>query len=122
MRSTPLGTVALSDPDRGYAETRAERCCAYHLNRATSSLDQKSLKAQRSTRSANATVPPQLLQGKTQAQIAAALSDTTSAIAKAIDGTANVNQAQGFLMARPLDPETLETQLLAPTRTTTTRT
>jgi diguanylate cyclase (GGDEF)-like protein len=32
---------------------------------------------------------------------------------------ADVNQAQGFLMARPLDPETLETQLLAPTRTTT---
>ena len=30
---------------------------------------------------------------------------------------ANVNQAQGFLMAHPLDPDTLETQLLAPTRT-----
>jgi EAL domain-containing protein (putative c-di-GMP-specific phosphodiesterase class I) len=29
---------------------------------------------------------------------------------------ANVNQAQGFLMARPLDPEALETQLLAPIR------
>ena len=29
---------------------------------------------------------------------------------------AHVNQAQGFLMARPLDPETFETQLLIPTR------
>jgi diguanylate cyclase (GGDEF)-like protein len=29
---------------------------------------------------------------------------------------AQVDQAQGFLMARPLDPETLETQLLEPTR------
>jgi diguanylate cyclase (GGDEF)-like protein len=29
---------------------------------------------------------------------------------------AHVDQAQGFLMARPLDPETLETQFLAPTR------
>jgi diguanylate cyclase (GGDEF)-like protein len=29
---------------------------------------------------------------------------------------AHVDQAQGFLMARPLDPETLENQLLAPTR------
>jgi diguanylate cyclase (GGDEF)-like protein len=33
---------------------------------------------------------------------------------------AKVNQAQGFLMARPLTPATLETQLLAPTRPTTT--
>jgi EAL domain-containing protein (putative c-di-GMP-specific phosphodiesterase class I) len=32
---------------------------------------------------------------------------------------AHVDQAQGFLMARPLDPETLETQLLAPTRPAT---
>jgi diguanylate cyclase (GGDEF)-like protein len=32
---------------------------------------------------------------------------------------AHVNQAQGFLMARPLDPNTLETQLLAPTRPAT---
>jgi diguanylate cyclase (GGDEF)-like protein len=31
-----------------------------------------------------------------------------------------VNQAQGFLLARPLDPATIETQLLAPTRPTTT--
>lgn len=31
---------------------------------------------------------------------------------------ADVNQAQGFLMARPLDPETLEAQLLVPTRPT----
>ncbi len=30
--------------------------------------------------------------------------------------TENVNQAQGFLVSRPLDPYTLETQLLAPTR------
>jgi len=29
---------------------------------------------------------------------------------------ADVNQAQGFLMARPLNPEILEAQLLAPTR------
>ena len=29
---------------------------------------------------------------------------------------AHVNQAQGFLMARPLDPHALETQVLAPTR------
>jgi diguanylate cyclase (GGDEF)-like protein len=29
---------------------------------------------------------------------------------------AEVDQAQGFLMARPLDPKTLETRLLAPTR------
>ncbi len=28
----------------------------------------------------------------------------------------HVNEAQGFLLARPIDPETLETQLLAPTR------
>ena len=28
----------------------------------------------------------------------------------------HVNEAQGFLLARPLDPQTLETQLLAPTR------
>ena len=32
---------------------------------------------------------------------------------------AHVDQAQGFLMARPLDPQTLETQLLAPTRPAT---
>jgi diguanylate cyclase (GGDEF)-like protein len=32
---------------------------------------------------------------------------------------AHVNQAQGFLMARPLDPDTLETQVLAPTRPAT---
>jgi diguanylate cyclase (GGDEF)-like protein len=32
---------------------------------------------------------------------------------------ANVDQAQGFLMARPLDPQTLETQLLVPTRPVT---
>jgi diguanylate cyclase (GGDEF)-like protein len=32
---------------------------------------------------------------------------------------AEVNQAQGFLMARPLDPDTLEAQLLAPTRPAT---
>jgi len=32
---------------------------------------------------------------------------------------AEVNQAQGFLMARPLDPETLESTMLAPTRPTT---
>jgi diguanylate cyclase (GGDEF)-like protein len=31
--------------------------------------------------------------------------------------TAHVDHAQGFLMARPLDPHTLETQLLQPTRT-----
>jgi len=31
----------------------------------------------------------------------------------------HVNQAQGFLLARPLDPSLLETQLLAPTRPTT---
>jgi hypothetical protein len=31
-----------------------------------------------------------VLQGKTQAQIAAALSDPNSAIAKAVDGTANL--------------------------------
>jgi hypothetical protein len=37
-----------------------------------------------------ASYDPQTLHGKTQAQIAAALSDSTSAIAKAIDGTANV--------------------------------
>jgi hypothetical protein len=37
-----------------------------------------------------ASYDPQILQGKTQAQIAAALSDPTSAIAQAIDGTANV--------------------------------
>jgi hypothetical protein len=37
-----------------------------------------------------ASYSPALLQGKTQAQIAAALSDPTSAIAKAVDGTANV--------------------------------
>jgi hypothetical protein len=37
-----------------------------------------------------ASYDPQTLQGKTQAQIAAALSDPTSGIAKAIDGTANV--------------------------------
>ncbi len=30
--------------------------------------------------------------------------------------TANVHQAQGFLMSRPLDPATLEEQLLAPSR------
>jgi diguanylate cyclase (GGDEF)-like protein len=29
---------------------------------------------------------------------------------------AEVNQAQGFLMSRPLDPETLETEILAPNR------
>jgi diguanylate cyclase (GGDEF)-like protein len=29
----------------------------------------------------------------------------------------HVNEGQGFLMSRPLDPHTLETQLLAPTRT-----
>ncbi|MEO5901417.1 MAG: hypothetical protein ABIR68_15000 [Ilumatobacteraceae bacterium] len=27
-----------------------------------------------------------------------------------------VNQAQGFLLSKPLDPETLETQILAPIR------
>jgi EAL domain-containing protein (putative c-di-GMP-specific phosphodiesterase class I) len=32
----------------------------------------------------------------------------------------HVNQAQGFLFARPLDPATIENQLLAPTRPTTT--
>jgi diguanylate cyclase (GGDEF)-like protein len=32
---------------------------------------------------------------------------------------AHVNQAQGFLLARPLDPDTLAAQLLAPTRPTT---
>jgi EAL domain-containing protein (putative c-di-GMP-specific phosphodiesterase class I) len=32
---------------------------------------------------------------------------------------AEVNQAQGFLMAHPLDPETLETQILAPNRAAT---
>ncbi|MDT4893222.1 MAG: hypothetical protein QOE97_2257 [Pseudonocardiales bacterium] len=37
-----------------------------------------------------ASYSPAVLQGKTQAQIAAALTDPTSAIAKAIDGTANV--------------------------------
>lgn len=37
-----------------------------------------------------ASYDPQVLQGKTQAQIAAALSDPSSAIAKAVDGTANV--------------------------------
>ncbi len=31
----------------------------------------------------------------------------------------NVNEVQGFLLARPLDPTTLETQLLAPNRPTT---
>ena len=31
----------------------------------------------------------------------------------------HVNEAQGFLLARPLDPETLESQLLAPTRSRT---
>ena len=30
----------------------------------------------------------------------------------------HVNEAQGFLLSRPLDPATLETQLLEPTRTT----
>jgi thiol-disulfide isomerase/thioredoxin len=38
----------------------------------------------------SATYDPQVLQGRTQAQIAAALSDPTSAIAKGIDGSANV--------------------------------
>jgi len=33
----------------------------------------------------------------------------------------HVNEAQGFLLARPLDPETLETQILAPARPTTER-
>ena len=28
----------------------------------------------------------------------------------------HVNEAQGFLLSRPLDPETLEAQLLEPTR------
>jgi hypothetical protein len=28
----------------------------------------------------------------------------------------HVNEAQGFLLARPLDPDVLEAQLLAPTR------
>lgn len=37
-----------------------------------------------------ASYDPQVLQGKTHAEIAAALSDPTSPIAKAIDGTANV--------------------------------
>ena len=37
-----------------------------------------------------ASYDPQVLQGKSQAQIAAALSDPNSAIAKAIDGTANL--------------------------------
>jgi hypothetical protein len=37
-----------------------------------------------------ASFSPQVLQGKTHAQIAAALSDPTSAIAKGVDGTANV--------------------------------
>jgi diguanylate cyclase (GGDEF)-like protein len=32
----------------------------------------------------------------------------------------HVNQAQGFLLARPLDPATIETKFLAPTRPTTT--
>jgi EAL domain-containing protein (putative c-di-GMP-specific phosphodiesterase class I) len=31
---------------------------------------------------------------------------------------ADVDQVQGFLMARPLDPEALEAQLLAPRRET----
>jgi diguanylate cyclase (GGDEF)-like protein len=31
----------------------------------------------------------------------------------------HVNEAQGFLLSKPLDPQTLETQLLAPTRPTT---
>jgi EAL domain-containing protein (putative c-di-GMP-specific phosphodiesterase class I) len=30
----------------------------------------------------------------------------------------HVNEAQGFLLSRPLDPATLETQLLEPTRST----
>jgi hypothetical protein len=37
-----------------------------------------------------ASYSPQVLQGKTQTQIAAALSDPNSAIAKAVDGTANL--------------------------------
>ncbi len=37
-----------------------------------------------------ASYSPQVLQGRTQAQIAAALSDPTSAIAKGVDGTANL--------------------------------
>ena len=37
-----------------------------------------------------ASFSPQVLQGKTHAQIAAALADPTSAIAKGVDGTANV--------------------------------
>jgi hypothetical protein len=37
-----------------------------------------------------ASYDPQVLQGKTQAQIAAALSDPNSAIARAVDGTANL--------------------------------
>ena len=41
----------------------------------------------------SATYDPQILQGKTQAQIAAALSDPTSDIAKGIDGSANVISA-----------------------------
>jgi EAL domain-containing protein (putative c-di-GMP-specific phosphodiesterase class I) len=32
---------------------------------------------------------------------------------------ADVNQAQGFLMARPLDPDTLEARFLVPTRPST---
>ena len=31
---------------------------------------------------------------------------------------AHVDQAQGFLMARPLDPETLEDEVLSPQRPT----
>jgi hypothetical protein len=40
--------------------------------------------------SVGASYDPQLLQGKTAAQVAAALADPTSAIAKGVDGTANV--------------------------------
>ena len=40
-----------------------------------------------------ASYSPQVLQGKTQTQIAAALADPNSAIAKAVDGTANLINA-----------------------------
>jgi EAL domain-containing protein (putative c-di-GMP-specific phosphodiesterase class I) len=80
------------------------------------------LKIDRSFTNAVTTSPESKALIKTLVQLGKDLGLTT--LAEGIETTnemdllrsARVDQAQGFLMARPLDPETLETQLLKPTR------
>jgi diguanylate cyclase (GGDEF)-like protein len=83
------------------------------------------LKIDRSFTNAISTSPESKALIKTLVQLGKDLGLTT--LAEGIETTqeldllrsAHVDQAQGFLMARPLDPESLESQLLAPIRPTT---